>query len=757
MSDIFLRVCNLALTAGWVVLAVVVARLLLRRAPKWLHCLMWALVALRLMLPFSFESVFSLIPSTRPLPDNIATAPVPQINSGLAAVDRVINPVISATMTPAVGDSVNPMQIWLTVGSWIWLIGVGGMLLYASISYWRIARQVRASVRSDGVYLCDDVDTPFILGVIRPRIYLPSALDEADTAYVIAHERAHLRRWDHVWKPLGFLLLSVYWFQPLLWVAYVWLCRDIESACDERVIREMDGGDKKRYSEALLHSSVRRRALSACPLAFGEVGVKSRVRAVLNYKRPAFWLIVVAVVLSTVLAVGLLSDPWHLPGELIQPGTTWADEDGVLELTVHENHEVCGTMQLGDEQLDVRMLYREQYAMICAMDDPYGDAPLLECGLRARHGKLVLIISEDAVQTGIKRLTLHRQSTARWEIHTEYEGIYLTLDVITVDVNGHAVLHAKWHNDTETTANYGEPYAIEYWNGEAWEYVGTENISFTLPAYILLPGEVRAKTYATDLFDLSRAGRYRLLSHFSIEGLPYSEWVETKNQYGTWVEFEYVLDAYDTSDSAQAEIYAPVVVDEATRMQLRATYPEYFDLDTTDGLTVYVWQLAAGSYSCALLPGAPQDHEQSALMSLRATTVDEMKAILTSYRLPCDKIIIEPTHMLYSSYFYEIDDGYRRGIRAMFGLDGDPLPEKGEGWVVEPTKIVFPVSDESHIYLEPRIILTYAVANDNPWGRSLYHRVFKKCHDCDEVIEATESYPCQYNNEQCQGGCLSGR
>ena len=695
MSDLFLRVCNLALTAGWVALFVMAARLLLRRAPRRLHCLLWGVVALRLVLPFSFQSMFSLIPSTQPLPENIATAPVPQIDSGFAAIDRVVNPVLSETLTPAIGASVNPMQVLLAVGSVLWLVGIAAMLIWAAVSYLRIRRRVRVSLATEeGVYLCDDIDTPFILGIIRPRIYLPSTLSADAKDYVMAHERAHLRRLDHLFKPLGFLLLSVYWFQPLLWVAYVWLCRDIEAACDERVIRDMDGGDRKHYSEALLTCSVRGRAISACPLAFGEVGVKERVRAVLNYKKPAFWLILAAVLLSIFLTVALLSDPWQTPSDALEIGTSWADEDGVLKLTVHEHFEILGTLKIGDESQDIRMVFRERYAEIYRMGDTDYNHPLLKCGLRVRGRRMHLIVREDAANTGLTRLVLNSCvldptiSQISQDIHTEYEGVYLTIDflstkVIEVGLVTFPTLHATWHNDSDVEIMYGEPYAIDYWNGKAWIDLTPPNMVFELPGYLLSSGESREKAYSTKAFDMSRVGRYRLRCSFSIQNLPFKEWIETQNNYETWVEFEISAKEMSewTVENTDAAIYAPVIADEATLAKLRTWYPEYFELDTTNGVTVYVWQMAAGSYSCGLLAGPPQTHTNMDIQQLGgslSTSIKDMKAILSSYALPRDMITVLPVRMLHSSYFYQIDAGYTKGVQALFGLDsymsGGPAP-----------------------------------------------------------------------------------
>ena len=311
MEQIFLHVFNMSISAGWLVLAVMLLRLLLKKAPKWVNCVLWGVVVLRLIMPFSIESVLSLIPSAETLPPNITVADTPMINSGLPPVNMVINPVISETFKPMPGNIANPMQTVMLVAAIVWLAGIGLMIVYGAVSYLRVRYKVRVSLSAgQGVYYCDGIDTPFILGVFRPRIYLPSGIDASCAEYVLRHERAHLKRRDHLWKPLGFALLTVYWFNPLLWVAYILFCRDIEKACDEKVIRDMSDGDKKGYSSALLDCSVhQRRLIMACPLAFGEVGVKSRIKSVLNYKKPAFWIIIVAIVAVTVTCICFLTNP----------------------------------------------------------------------------------------------------------------------------------------------------------------------------------------------------------------------------------------------------------------------------------------------------------------------------------------------------------------------------------------------------------------------------------------------------------------
>ena len=311
MSGIFLKLLNLSISASWLVLVVLALRLVLKRAPKWVNVLLWGMVALRLMLPLSIESALSLIPSAETVsPEVVRFDPAPTITSGVEFIDNAVNPSLSESFAAAPLASVNPLYVWTYLAGWVWLIGLAAMLLYALVSYLRLRRRVSASIPlRENIYVCDEVPSPFILGIVHPRIYLPSALDEAQRGSVLSHERAHLARRDHWWKPLGFALLAVYWFNPLLWLAYTLLCRDIELACDERVLRGMDAGQIKDYSSALLACSVPRRMIAACPLAFGEVGVGARVKNALRYKKPAFWVVAVSVVVCTVVAVCFLTNP----------------------------------------------------------------------------------------------------------------------------------------------------------------------------------------------------------------------------------------------------------------------------------------------------------------------------------------------------------------------------------------------------------------------------------------------------------------
>ncbi len=311
VEALFLKIANMSINAGWIVFAVLILRIIFRKAPRWIFCVLWGLVAIRLVCPFTIESVFSLIPSSEPLPENIIYTARPYIDSGITSVDRVVNPIVLDSFgSHYEAQSVNPTQIWSMIYSWLWVIGIVIMSVYALGSYVLLKKRVAtATMLEKGIKQSERVPSPFVLGVFRPIIYLPYHLSREDMQHVISHERAHIARKDHWWKPLGFILLSVYWFNPLIWLAYILLCRDIEAACDEKVIKTMEKDERRAYSMALIHCSAHRKLIAACPLAFGEVDVKDRVKSVMNYKSPALWIVAAAVAAAVVAAVCLLTNP----------------------------------------------------------------------------------------------------------------------------------------------------------------------------------------------------------------------------------------------------------------------------------------------------------------------------------------------------------------------------------------------------------------------------------------------------------------
>lgn len=301
MNTVLQTLFALSIDASILTAIIIIYRLVFKKAPKWISCVLWGIAGLRLIIPFNLTSVFGLLPSH----DIAADSGKLVMSTGVPSIDSTVNYVAGAvTYTPAASPvSEVPVQHGNPL-FFIWLAGFAAMLVFAAVSYLKIYRKVRASVKlRDNIFICDDIDTPFILGILRPKIYLPSGLDETKRENILAHEKAHLTRKDNLWKPLGFILLSVYWFNPVLWAAYILLCRDIELACDEKVISSMNKTEIADYSQVLLDCSKPRRMVTVCPLAFGEVGVKQRIKSALNYKKPAFWIILVAVLAGIAVAV----------------------------------------------------------------------------------------------------------------------------------------------------------------------------------------------------------------------------------------------------------------------------------------------------------------------------------------------------------------------------------------------------------------------------------------------------------------------
>ena len=305
----------MSITAGWVILAVLCVRFLFRKIPKWIHCGLWGMVAIKLIVPFSIESELSLQPTAQPIRYNTIAEgetwyEVPLVDSGLPIVEQTINPMLEETFTQQEEKYTISLKQMTEFAGYVWF---AGMMVIGAFAIWSVQRLhllVRESICfKDNVYICDTVKSPFILGVIKPRIYLPSDTNELELDYMIAHEMAHIRRKDYLWKPLGYMLLSIYWFHPLCWIAYVMLCKDIELACDEKVIQDLNFEDKKEYAKVLLSCAAQRHLVMVCPLAFGEVGVKERVKNILNYKKPAFWISIAAILAGVVISVGFLTNP----------------------------------------------------------------------------------------------------------------------------------------------------------------------------------------------------------------------------------------------------------------------------------------------------------------------------------------------------------------------------------------------------------------------------------------------------------------
>ncbi len=361
MTELFLNILNRSIAASWLIAVVIVLRFAVKKVPKWLMPALWGVAGLRLLMPVTVESLISLIPSAKTLPKEMLHESTFQISSGVSMIDEPVNRYIGSRDAGRVSEAVTGQNHLMTILGIIWLVGVGVMLFYALFSYLRIRKNVAVSIPYEGnVRVCDRISFPFILGVFRPGIYLPSGLEKEDEQYVLAHERAHLKRLDHIWKPLGYLLLCVYWFHPLVWAAYVFLCKDIELACDEKVIVEFDLKKKKAYATALLDCSIGRRRVMVCPLAFGEVGVKERVKSVLKYKKPAYGFVLAAVLIFGIIGACFLTNPVQKKMPKNPAAFTAKDTEGEEKAVKTDSSESKMETARPEENLDVGGIAEER-------------------------------------------------------------------------------------------------------------------------------------------------------------------------------------------------------------------------------------------------------------------------------------------------------------------------------------------------------------------------------------------------------------
>ncbi len=352
MDDVFLKLVNLSISASWLILAVLVLRVVLKKAPKWVMPLLWGVVALRLVCLFSIESALSLIPSAETIPSEIVTETREPVLYEQATLDIVTNPTLPSAAEVPVGVSRQQAQVDFNIYSVLWLAGMAALLVHALVSAEKLKRKLATAILlRDNIYESEFVDSPFVFGVVKPNIYLPMHMDEGTAAYVIAHEHAHLARRDHWWKVLSYLVLALHWFNPLVWVAYILFCRDIELACDEKVVKGLDGAARADYSQALLSCAAPKRAVAACPLAFGEGNIKTRVKSALHYKKPAFWVAAAAVLAVVIVAVCFLTNPRSERGSLVWAQKLKAADGASIELYVPAEGEARQYKKLDTEEM----------------------------------------------------------------------------------------------------------------------------------------------------------------------------------------------------------------------------------------------------------------------------------------------------------------------------------------------------------------------------------------------------------------------
>ena len=352
MDDVFLKLVNLSISASWLILAVLVLRVVLKKAPKWVMPLLWGVVALRLVCLFSIESALSLIPSAETIPSEIVTETREPVLYEQATLDIVTNPMPPSAAEVPVGVGRQQAQVDFNIYSVLWFAGMAALLVHALVSAGKLKRKLATAILlRDNIYESEFVDSPFVFGAVKPNIYLPMHMDEGTAAYVIAHERAHLARRDHWWKVLGYLVLALHWFNPLVWVAYILFCRDIELACDEKVVKGLDGAARADYSQALLSCAAPKRAVAACPLAFGEGNIKTRVKSALHYKKPAFWVAAAAVLAVVIVAVCFLTNPRSERGSLVWAQKLNAADVASIELYVPAEGEARQYKKLDTEEM----------------------------------------------------------------------------------------------------------------------------------------------------------------------------------------------------------------------------------------------------------------------------------------------------------------------------------------------------------------------------------------------------------------------
>ncbi len=624
MSTVFLKVLNMSITAGWVILAVIVLRLLLRKAPKWSVCLLWGLAAVRLVVPFSFKSIFSLIPSGETIPANIEMMRQPVIDSGVGVINDAVNPLVgSFAPDPSVVTSINPLQAVIPLLGLIWLLGACAMLVYALASYRKLKKSVAASVLAEeGVMVCDEVPSPFILGLFQPLIYLPSSLEEETRGYVLDHERAHIKRRDHFWKPLGFLILAIHWFNPLCWIAYILLCRDIEAACDEKVIRGMDKEAVAAYSQALLDCSFPRKRIAACPLAFGEVGVKERVKNVLNYKKPAFWIILAAVVICIVAGVCFLTNPKKTPEEeamVTEPTETDAAET--------EIHKVFTAVVTG---VGSQLIVRPMEGMSELNSGDRFEIPTRDLTFEPAVGDLLEIDYNGMIQEGSpcrleKIWSIERKQKAASEETFIWSGYFIDLQA-----KGEDYYHPYFSFDEEG-----------YWLAGA-DLATSKAIQ---GMYSLSGDRVEANEQKVS------SGPMPYEQEASVELRILEPWMLIVTKAGGDAAKYYQLEEGDILvhiDTTDTNAYGEVTGEAL----LRAKFPRYFDLP--DKELVILASKIAGRYCFMIVPGPVSNAEaKMEAIILKPASLEEMRTILSTYDISEGAIRVIPTVLPWSS---EIDD-----------------------------------------------------------------------------------------------------
>lgn len=548
MNELFLRVINISISASWMVMAVLILRLAFRKAPKWLGPVLWGMVGLRLILPFSIDSPWNLIPSAQTI--NVTTdLEQPHIASGIQAVDKSVNAYIGTHYYESTGTTANHFANLTTVFGYIWIFGMVLLLLYTFISYEQIRRRTRTAVKVvNNIYFCENIISPFVLGCLRPRIYLPFDISEQDKKFIIEHEQMHIRHHDHWMKPIGYALLILHWFNPLMWVAYILFCKDIELACDESVIRKIGKPARADYAQTLLNYSIPHRAIAACPIAFGEISVKERVAQVLNYKKPAFWIIGTAAVVCVAMAVCFLSNPGSGTAKARK---AWEER----KLATERDRKKLEEMAVKSAQ-DAMKGLEEMQALADEKEELQRTKENVEKEISELQRQIELLEKSDNDEEAIARITEEKEAlemnlvqieeqineiTAEEERRDKEEnfGVWMKVKNLTPSGGTLEFRHKEIRNHPNGTLSFGDDFVIEKADGDEWKELpvvvdgdyGFNDIAYNLEKWAyteaeinwewlygkLSKGKYRLSKTVTDTKDSGEYDEYTVYAQFTIE------------------------------------------------------------------------------------------------------------------------------------------------------------------------------------------------------------------------------------------------
>lgn len=769
MAGIFLKIVNMSISACWIILVILLFRLVLKKAPKWINCVLWGLAGLRLVLPFSFESVFSLIPSAETI-TKAPDSPRPQINSGVPVIDNQINGYLQGNYFEGVTRPVGNFVDINTIFAIIWIVGIAALLIYTLVSFLRLKSKIGTAVKlSDNIYQSEAVVSPFALGIIKPKIYLPFNMNGQNMEHVIAHEQAHIRRKDHLWKPLGFLILTLHWFNPMVWLGYILLCRDIELACDEKVVKELNNEQRADYSEALLTCSVNRRMIAACPLAFGEVGVKDRIKSVLNYKKPAFWVIIVAVITIITVAVCFLTNPvksaeiqdgsYKLSAEIYFNGmysyVPNFENDSIEIKTnggMHIYHFTGEVLSTGGLYEEIK-LNKENFLNLFDSSTEWSKyenaGELLKNNKSAwyhsipqdfyGHPYILLLQKDGSLYVAFADLENGTPTRVRYIYELEYEGnIENSYDS---SVGGYEKLTWSYNPSLSHTSHYTRAFAFdgeythvdatcmggEFWNLEAEGQPRGTNMRFEkgkkvywTPAeddenptdksevtFTVYNGDTKMQQHTVIFECVSRNYSTGDVYEFYLKDS--TEFVLVYSEYGylTFVERSSISNVGGADEPSNFTV--STIID-----GLKVKYPQFFNVSTDGGLTVYIWQMSENNYSCYLANTSMEAISDNSFAYDVGASIAEMRAILTTYDIEQKDIVIHPVNNPLSSYYYEIDDNYRARIKELFWKDSYNITDYfhvTEQEENEKIDLVPMVMVDGVLYLDTGFYSTYSLTN----------------------------------------------